>query len=721
MMFEHSQWIRSGKPAECPIFTRKFTLNRAVRHAELMITAAGVYEARLNGRRVGEFFLAPGWTTYEKRLQVQTYDITAQVRPENTLSVEVGSGWFNGSIARQRKPAGVPVLLLAELTVEYTDGTTEIIGTDPQWSCTESATRYADIYHGETYDARFEDHDPVAAEVQEFPKTQLIPQEGEEVRLQERLKPVRVICTPKGETVLDFGQEITGIVQLTVDAHAGDEITLRTGEMLDAEGNFYLENYRIAKSTMKLICRDGVQSWQPALTFYGFRYIRVEGWPGALDPQAFTAIAAYSDMKRVGVLKCGVQKLNRLFENIVWGQKGNFLDVPTDCPQRNERLGWLGDAQVFISTACYQFDARKFYTKWLGDVMVEQKANGSMQNVVPAVFDTPDLTVAPAGAAWGDAATVCPWELYRHYGDRELLASQYNMMVGWVDYITSVTTTPGLWTGYEQKTPCRHHHGDWLGLDAHEGSYVGATDRDLIASAYYGLSTQLVCKAGKALGRDVSKYEALYAQIQQKFRETYTTFDTQTGCAVALVFGLAADKQAVADRLAELIHQNGDCLTTGFVGTPYLLYALSQNGYTDLAYTLLLQEKFPSWLYSVNQGATTIWEHWDGRREDGSFWSADMNSFNHYAYGSVAGWVFEEAAGVTPCDEQPGFARVRIAPKPDARMGWLNASLKTAYGTVSSAWSYEDDRVRYEITTPVDAEIVINGESHFVTAGTYLF
>lgn len=720
-MLEHGKWIRSGKPAECPVFSRAFSVDKALRSAKLTITAAGVYEAQLNGQRVGDFFLAPGWTTYEKRLQVQEYDVTTMLRSENRLSVTVGSGWFNGTIARQCKPEGVPVLLLAELKMDYTDGTTSCIYTDRNWQTTESAIRYADIYNGETFDAAFEDENPVPAVEQDFPKTQLIPQEGEIVRLHERLKPVRVIHTPAGETVLDFGQEVTGILQLTVNARRGDHITLRTAEMLDRDGNFYIENYREAKSTMQLFCRDGLQTWQPALTYYGFRYIRVEGWPGEPDPQAFTAIAAYSDMRRTGALNCGVQKVNRLFENIVWGQKGNFLDVPTDCPQRNERLGWLGDAEVFINTACYQFDTKKFYTKWLGDVMVEQKPNGSMQDMVPAVFNTPELTTAPAGAAWGDAATVCPWELYRHYGDRSLLESHYDMMVRWVDYITSVTTTPNLWTGYEQNEPRRHHYGDWLGLDAQEGSYVGATDKELIATAYYALSTRLVCKAGHVLGRDVRAYEELYERIRDAFRRTYTEFPTQTACAVALYFDLAADKAAVADQLVRLIHDNGDRLTTGFVGTPYLLYALSQNGHTDVAYTLLLQEKFPSWLYSVNQGATTIWEHWDGRREDGTFWSANMNSFNHYAYGSVAGWVYEEAAGITPCDEEPGFARVRIAPKPDARMGWLTASVDTAHGTIRSEWAYEDGRVRYQIATPVPAEIVINGESHFVEPGVYLF
>ena len=723
-MLEHCKWICSGKPAACPCFIREFSATPDLRRAVLTITAAGVYDARLNSRPVTDFFLAPGWTSYLYRHQVQEYDVTHLLDTHNRLEVTVGSGWFNGEIARARRPKDIPVLLLAQLDLYYADGRIEHIYTDEQWLSAESPIRMADIYQGETCDTNFCDTTPVPAVAFDYPKTQLIPQEGEKITLQEQLKPAQVITTPAGETVLDFGQEITGIVRVELDAPENTCITLRCAEVLDAHGNFYMDNYRASRCTMELRC-SGPTCWQPRLTYYGFRYLRVEGWPGPVAPEAFTAIVVHSDLTRTGRLSCGVPKLNRLFENVVWGQKGNFVDVPTDCPQRDERLGWTGDAQVFINTACYLFDTKKFYTKWLGDLMADQRSNGAVPSVIPDVFHGPKNIRIKSSTAWGDAATVCPWQLYRHYGDTELLRTHFGTMKRWVDYMTSMTTTPYLWTGYQTlKDRVYHpdHFGDWLGLDAPEGSYTGSSRKDLIASAFYAYSTELVVRAGHALEEDVSYYESLHSNIAATFRNTFDgDYRTQTEHALALHFHLTADPEATAAGLARLIRENGDRLTTGFVGTPYLLYALSDNGYTDLAYTLLMQEQFPSWLFSVNQGATTIWEHWDGQKADGSFWSPDMNSFNHYAYGSVAGWVFETAAGITLCEDLPGFARVRVAPRPDPRMGWLDVSLDTAYGTITSRWFCENDRVRYEITVPVVSEIIIDGKTREVPAGSYLF
>ncbi len=723
-MLKHSQWIRSGKPAVCPCFIRTFSAPKPVRRATLTITAAGVYDARLNGRPVTDFFLAPGWTSYLYRHQVQEYDVTHLMESDNRLEVLVGSGWFNGEIARARRPKDIPVLLLAQLDLAYTDGTAEHIYTDTNWLSADSRIRDADIYQGETCDTTFTDAHPVPAVVFDYPKAQLIPQQGEKIILQEMLKPVRVFTTPAGETVLDFGQEITGIVRMELDAPPDTVITLRCAEMLDAAGNFYMNNYRASRCTMQLRCA-GPTCWQPQLTYYGFRYLRVEGWPGAVDPESFTAIVVHSEMTRTGRITCGIPKLNRLFENVVWGQKGNFVDVPTDCPQRDERLGWTGDAQVFINTACYLFDTKKFYTKWLGDLMVDQRSNGAVPSVIPDVFHGPNNFKIKSSAAWGDAATVCPWQLYRHYGDTDLLRTHFDAMKRWVNYMTSMTTTPDLWIGYptlKDRVYNPDHFGDWLGLDAPEGSYTGSSRKDLIASAFYAYSTELVIRAGHALEEDVTLYEAQYERTVDAFRRTFDgDYRTQTEHVLALHFRLTADPAATADGLVRLIRSNGDRLTTGFVGTPYLLYALSDHGYVDIAYTLLLQEQFPSWLFSVNQGATTIWEHWDGRKSDGSFWSDNMNSFNHYAYGSVMGWVFETAAGITPCEELPGFARVRVAPHPDVRMGWLDAALDTTYGTVTSRWFCENDRVRYEITVPVASDIVIDGKTRSVSAGSYIF
>ncbi len=723
-MLEHSKWLSSGKPAACPCFIRAFAVAPDLCRAVLTITAAGVYDARINGRPVTDFFLAPGWTSYLYRHQVQEYDVTHLLDTHNQLEVTVGSGWFNGEIARTRRPKDTPVLLLAQLDLYHADGHVEHIYTDEQWLSAESPVRMADIYQGETCDTNFRDTAPVPAVAFDYPKTQLIPQEGEQITLQEQLKPVRIFTTPAGDTVADFGQEITGIVRVELDAPADTVITLQCAEVLDADGNFYTANYRSAKSTMELHC-SGPTCWQPRLTYYGFRYLRITGWPGSVDPDALTAIVVHSEMTRTGRLSCGVPKLNRLFENVVWGQKGNFVDVPTDCPQRDERLGWTGDAQVFINTACYLFDTKKFYTKWLGDLMADQRSTGAVPSVIPDVFHGPKNIRIKSSTAWGDAATVCPWQLYRHYGDLDLLRTHFGTMKRWVDYMTSITTTPYLWTGYQTLTDRvfnPEHYGDWLGLDAPEGSYTGSSRKDLIASAFYAYSTELVIRAGHALHEDVSDYETLYENIVAAFRAAYDgDYRTQTEHVLALHFHLTADPEATAAGLAQLIRDNGDRLTTGFVGTPYLLYALSDNGYPDLAYSLLLQEQFPSWLFSVNQGATTIWEHWDGQKADGSFWSPDMNSFNHYAYGSVAGWVFETAAGITPCEELPGFARIRVVPRPDARLGWLDVSLETAFGTVVSRWFCENGRVRYEITVPVASEIVIDGKVREVPAGSYVF
>ncbi|HIX78097.1 MAG TPA: family 78 glycoside hydrolase catalytic domain, partial [Candidatus Fusicatenibacter merdavium] len=485
------------------------------------------------------------------------------------------------------------------------------------------------------------------------------------------------------------------------------KVRILHGEVLDAEGNFYRDNYRGAKAELQYVCRDGKQTWHPQLTFFGFRYLKLEEFPGEAKPEQFTAIAVYSDLRQTGRLRCGVPELNQLISNIFWGQRGNFLDVPTDCPQRDERLGWTGDAEVFVKTASYNFDVEKFFTKWLHDLAADQFESGAVGHVVPDYLQNPEPS-----AAWGDAATICPWQIYQTYGNRKVLEDQFKSMKKWVDYITHATTTPDLWTGGT-------HYGDWLGLDAPSGSYKGSSNEDLIASAFYAWSTELVSRAGRVLGEDVSEYETLHREIVKAFRAAYPVYRTQTEYTVAVWFELAEHPQQAADELAELVKKDGCRLKTGFVGTPFLLHVLSRYGHEDLAYTLLLRREYPSWLYPVTKGATTIWEHWDGIMEDGGFWSADMNSFNHYAYGSVADWIYEEAAGIRPLE--PGFARVQVAPKPDHRLGWLEASIETRNGAVRSRWEYRENQVRYEIEAEMPATVVIDGIEHQVPAGNYIF
>ena len=699
----------------CPAFRKTFFCPENVVSAALRITAMGVYEASLNGSRVGDFILAPGWTVYQKRLQVQQYELRIRPGQENELTVLVGKGWYRGRLAGwlpgQNGNAVLPAALTAELTLRYPDGHTDTICTDASWQTAESAVRFSELYDGETYDAAFEPSVWTPAVICGGPTDTLIEQQGEPVREQERIAPARIFKTPAGEIVVDFGQNLTGYVEIALDGVKGEAVELSHAEVLDKNGNFYTENYRSAKAKYLYFCKDGAQRYKPKLTFYGFRYIRVDRFPCGAEHAAqenFTAIAVHSDMKRTGSLSCSDPLLNKLFENVIWGQKGNFLDVPTDCPQRDERLGWTGDAQVFIRTACLNFDAERFFTKWLADLAADQREDGAVGHVIPNVLHQ------SGSAAWGDAATICPWAVYLAYGDPNILRAQFASMKKWVDYITAHTTTKDLWTGGE-------HYGDWLGLDAPSGSYKGSSREDLIASAFYAHSTALVIKAGRVLGQDISAYEALYERIVRAFRQAYPVYQTQTECTLAVYFALAEDTQKTADQLAQMIRSCGTKLQTGFVGTPYLLHALSAHGYTELAYDLLLRREYPSWLYPVTKGATTIWEHWDSQMENGDFWSSDMNSFNHYAYGAVADWVYTVAAGIQTVEEKPGYAAVRIAPQPDKRLDWLEASVETRHGLVRSRWEKQRDMWRYEIETPVEAEIMIDGRKTLCRPGRYIF
>ena len=587
-MIPNAKWIRPAQTTGdvCPVYSKQFSLfsspNQSlssVAHATLSVTAMGVYEASLNGKRIGDFVLAPGWTSYRHRLQVQTYDVTELLSSENELSILVGKGWYRSPLAwpdeahRQQK-AQISAGLIALLTITYTDGNTQLLPTGADWSAYESNVRFSEIYDGETYDAAFDPSSaPIAIEEFDGPSDTLIAQQGEKITEQERIVPARIFTTPAGETVIDFGQEITGYVEVSLDAHAGDCVELSHAEVLDKHGNFYTENYRAAKAKFLYFCKERFQTWHPKLTFFGFRYIRIDHFPCGADavrPDNFTAVVVCSDLQRTGFLSSSNPLLNKLFDNIIWGQKGNFVDVPTDCPQRDERLGWTGDAQVFIRTACYNFDTEAFYRKWLSDLAADQYPDGHVDHVIPAILENQKTS-----AAWGDAACVCPWELYLAFGDANILRSQFNSMKKWVGYITSSTTTKNLWTGGE-------HYGDWLGLDAPSGSYKGSSDEDLIASAFYAHSTELVMKAGNVLGEDVSEYETLYKNIVAAFQETWPVYHTQTECILAAHFHLAKDCQAAADQLAKLVTDAGVQLKTGFVGTPYLLHVLSDYGYVSL-------------------------------------------------------------------------------------------------------------------------------------------
>jgi len=713
-MLDQAKWITPSVPVSdaCPVFLFSFPGGAA--KAELQITALGVYEAGLNGNRVGSFVLAPGWTAYDHRLQVQTYDLSPLLSAgDNQLRVTVGKGWFRSPMPgwvddeEKRSRASRPCGLIAEIHLWSADGSEQILVTDESWRCTEGPVRFSEIYDGEVFDTTFVPDEPVPVSLLSWSKDILIPQEGEEVRETERVRAKSVFRTPNGDLLVDFGQEVTGYVEISLTARAGDRVRIQHGEVLDRDGNFYNDNYRSAKAEFTCVCAEGAQTLHPRLTFFGFRYLRLAEFPGEATADQFTAIVLSSVLRRTGHLRSGLPELNQLFSNIFWGQRGNFLDVPTDCPQRDERLGWTGDAQVFAKTASYNFDVEKFFRKWLRDLRADQRPSGEVGQVIPDYM--PD---APSSAAWGDAAVIIPWQMYQTYGNPSVLEEQFDSMAAWVDFITSSTTTPFLWTGH-------FHFGDWLALDAPSGSYTGSTRKDFIGSAFYIHSTRLLILAGHVIGRDVSKYEEALPKMLSAFRAAFPSYETQTEHVLAIQFGISEDPQKTCDALAEMIRNDGCQMRTGFVGTPYLLHVLSRFGHADVAWDLLLRREYPSWLYPISKGATTIWEHWDGIMRNGSFWSRNMNSFNHYAYGSVADWVYEQAAGITPLE--PGFARVRVAPHVCPRLGSLEASIQTHHGLISSSWVCAPEGTRYEITSEMPVEIVLDGKAYSLPAGSYTF
>ena len=716
-MFENAKWIRTerafGKVA--PYFFTDLELEKPVAKATLSITGLGVYTAQINGQNVTDTVLNPGCVQYPFRHQYQQFDITQLLKAQNHIQVLLAWGWILGwnsltANFRYRLDRYVPkAAIIAQLDITYTDGSTQQIVTDKSWQCSESPIRYCSIYDGEEYDANI-GITPEPVSLYAHSKKLLIPQEGEWIKEHEVFSPVSIFTTPKGETVLDFGQEITGYVEFSATAKQGDRILLTCAEVLDSEGNFYTENYRDVMSKMEYICKDGFQTHKPQHTFYGFRYIRVNEYPGEVKAENFKAITVHSEMTHTGTFECSDPLLNRWFLNTVWSQKDNFLDIPTDCPQRNERLGWLGDIQAFVRAGSYHFDINKFMTKWLRDVKLCQLPTGCIPNVVPDVF----MERSYGAAAWGDAITICPWQLYETYGNTAILEEMYAPMKRWVDYISDITVTPYAWEGSNQL-------GDWLGLDCPEGSFKGSSRDNVMATAYYAKSTQIVANTASLLGYrdDAAQYSSLYEKILHTFQSTYQdAFETQAECVLALHFGLCKDPQKVANRLVSLIQQWGH-MTTGFMGAPWLLHTLSANGHSDVAWDLMLRTEYPSWLYSVTKGATTIWEHLDSLKPDGTFWNKNMNSFNHYAFGAAAAWLYEWAAGIQPT--APGFTKVRIVPQVTDRLEHLSVELDTRSGKICSSWKRNKDSYTFCITTPVETQLILPGKEEILTAGSYEF
>ncbi|HZG57368.1 glycoside hydrolase family 78 protein [Paenibacillus sp.] len=719
-----ANWIAAPKgspdaeePEQCPMLRRGFAVDGEVTSARIYATARGLYELELNGRRVGDACFAPGWTSYGSRIQYQTYDVTELLQSgENAIGALLGNGWYKGNIAwkGQRNIYGDRRALLLELHIAYADGRTERIATDAGWKAGHSPILMSEIYHGETYDARlerpgwsspgFDDGDWEAVETLAYGYDELVAQENDPVRSIQELAPIDSFTTPAGEVVLDFGQNMVGRVRFTVQGEAGDEVMLEHAEVLDREGNFYTENLRAAKQTVRYILKGGEkETFEPRFTFQGFRYVRLTGFGPSPNAADFVGVVLHTDMDRTGRFACSDPLVNQLQHNIEWGQKGNFLDVPTDCPQRDERCGWTGDAQMFIRTAAYLTNIGPFFTKWLRDLRADQMPDGGVPFVIPDVLD-PEVH---SSSAWGDAAVICPWTIYLCYGDKRILEEQHDSMKAWVEYIRAQGDDEYLWnTGF--------HYGDWLGLDSKPDSYVGATDRDYIATAFYAYSTSLLRKTAEVLGKeeDAAAYGALYERVVAAFRNEFFTptgrlsVPTQTAAVLALMFELVEGeaRERTIRKLESLLEESKYHLTTGFVGTPYLNHVLSRIGRNDAAYKLLFQQDYPSWLYQVTKGATTIWEHWDGIKEDGSFWSKDMNSFNHYAYGAIGDWLYRVVAGIDTDESRPGYKHVRVRPQPGEGLTWAEASLETMYGEVRSAWRKgEDGSFTLEVTIPPNA------------------
>lgn len=617
----------------CPQLRTFVDVKGPVESARIYVTALGLYELQLNGSRVGDHYFTPGWTSYSKRLQYQTYDVTKLLHEgANALGALLGNGWYRGYLGwdNQKEIYGSKTSLLLELHIRYADGSNELISSDQNWQAAKSAIMMSEIYNGETYDARLELDitDPSSegwhpVEIINYSKAIIVAQENVPVTQVETLKPIALLTTPQGDRVLDMGQNMVGWLKFNVKGQSGQAVELQHAEILDRDGNFYTENMRKAKQCIRYTLKGGEQeTYEPHFTFQGFRYVKLSGFSADLQLEDFTGIVMHSNMERTGDFQCSDPLVNQLHHNILWGQKGNFLDVPTDCPQRDERLGWTGDAQMFVRTASYLMNTAPFFTKWLRDLKADQTPEGGIP------FFIPELRAAPPGdgdtnhssAAWGDAATICPWTIYEMYGDKRLLAEQYESMKQWISYIYAQGSNPYLWnTGF--------HFGDWLALDSKPDSYVGATDRDYVATAFYAYSVSLTLKAAIALEKseDVDYYSELHAKIIKAFSDEFITpagrlsVSTQTAQILALRFDLVEGvaKERAIQKLTELLAEAKDHLTTGFVGTPYLNPVLSEIGNNELAYKLLFQKDYPSWLYQVTKGATTIWEHWDGIKEDG--------------------------------------------------------------------------------------------------------
>jgi len=727
-----AQWIgraptsSDSLPSPSPLLRRAFRVDEHLRSARLYVTSLGLYELYLNGQRVGDQLFTPGWTSYRRRLQYQTYDVTALLKPgANVVGAMLGDGWYRGQLGffGQRNLYGRRLAVRAQLEIRYESGRTQRVESDTGWRTTAGPVLASDIYGGETYDARreqsgwasapYDDREWTTVALVDPPPTALVASLSPPVRRVRELHPVDIRRAPSGETVFDLGQNFSGWARLSVRGPAGTTVTLRFGEVLDRAGNLYTANLRAAAQTDHYTLSGKPREvYEPHFTFHGFRYVAVSGLPAPPDSATITGIAVSSDLAQTGSLVTSDSLLNQLQRNIVWGQRSNFLDVPTDCPQRDERLGWTGDAQVFSRTAAFNMDVNGFFAKWLSDVAADQDPSGSVPWVIPNPLGG-DSTRFAGTAGWSDVAVIVPWTMYLAYGDRRLLERQYPSMRAWVDYARRRAGTDLIWRPGWQ-------FGDWLALHSDDPSYPGATTgTDLIATAFLAHSTDLVSRTAAVLGRenDAAEYRARFRAIREAFDREFVSRtgrvgeNTQTAYALAIAFDLLPDSlvPVAAGRLAQDVDARDHHLTTGFLGTPYLLHVLGATGHVGTAFQLLTQRTYPSWLYPITRGATTMWERWDGIRPDSSFEDPGMNSFNHYAFGAVGDWMYQNIGGIDVDPAGPGYRRSRIAPRPGAGLTSATASLETVFGTLSSSWKLDGQRFLLDVTIPANtsAEVTL--------------
>ncbi len=709
-----------------PHFRKEFKVDKKIASARVYVTSHGYYELHLNGSKVGDQVLTPGWTSYNKRLQYQVYDVTGMLlNGSNAIGAILGNGWYRGPLGWGDNWAiyGDKLGLLLQLQIRYTDGTEATIISDETWkTSSDGAIRKNGIYFGETYDATrkltgwdksgYNDRNWGKLSIGKYGFGNLIGSDGAQVRKIQEIKPVRVFRSPKGSLIADMGQNMVGWLRLKVTGPKGTVVRLRGGEVMDKFGEFYTTNLREAKCELDYtLAGTGEEIYEPRFTFMGFRFVEVTGFPGELTTDNLTGIVVHSDMAVTGAFECSNPLLNQLQHNIQWGQKGNFVDVPTDCPQRDERLGWTGDAQAFCRTAAFNMDVSAFFTKWLRDVAADQRPGGEVPDVIPDVLNPQGSETIQPSAGWGDVAVITPWTMYLVYGDKGLLRTQYPSMKAWVDYIKKKAGNSYIWKGGSK-------YGDWLFYHPPVNNHTepdGYTEHDFIATAYYAYSSSILAAAAKELGNteDEVQYNAIFNKIKEVFIKEYVTeagrvgTDSQTSYVLALMFNLLPDdlRPKAAAFLVDDIRSRHNHLSTGFLGTIYLCHVLTSCGYTDVAYDLLLQESYPSWLYPVRMGATTIWERWDGQKTDSTFQDPGMNSFNHYAYGAIGDWMYRVSAGIETQD--PGYKHLILQPHPTKKLEFSKATFDSQYGPVSSGWERKGDKISVNVTIPPNATATI--------------